>query len=239
MNTVKVDSKTTKMIAHRGVSGLECENTIAAFVAAGNRSYFGIETDVHVTADGKFAIFHDDNTKRVSGQDYVIESASYDVLSEIPLYDKAENVFRSDLFIPQLHEYIRVCRRYEKTAVLELKNLMTPEAIKGIVEVIGQEEYLENTIFISFAWDNLVEIRKLSPKQEVQFLIGEYNDELIKKLIDNSFDLDILYTSVTRELVDILHQNGLKINCWTCDTKEEAEKLVSFGVDFITSNILE
>ena len=38
MNTVKIDKKGIKMVAHRGVSGLECENTNAAFVAAGNRS---------------------------------------------------------------------------------------------------------------------------------------------------------------------------------------------------------
>ena len=32
------------------VNGIEQESTCAAFVAAGNRSYFGIETDVYVTA---------------------------------------------------------------------------------------------------------------------------------------------------------------------------------------------
>ena len=46
MNTVKFNKQSVKMVAHRGVSGLERENTCAAFVAAGNRSYFGIETDV-------------------------------------------------------------------------------------------------------------------------------------------------------------------------------------------------
>ena len=46
-NTVKVDIKNAKMVAHRGVSGLERENTNAAFVAAGQRSYYGIETVVY------------------------------------------------------------------------------------------------------------------------------------------------------------------------------------------------
>ena len=63
LNTVKIENKKgTKFIAHRGLSGLELENTISAFVAAGNRSYQGIETDVHVTSDGKFVVYHDDNT---------------------------------------------------------------------------------------------------------------------------------------------------------------------------------
>ena len=55
------------MVAHRGVSGLERENTNAAFVAAGNRSYFGIETDVRPTADGHFVLLHDDNPVRCGG----------------------------------------------------------------------------------------------------------------------------------------------------------------------------
>ena len=46
MNTIKFDKKNVKVIAHRGLSGIETENTNSAFVAAGNRSYFGIETDI-------------------------------------------------------------------------------------------------------------------------------------------------------------------------------------------------
>ena len=56
MDSIKLDTRTAKMIAHRGLSGIEKENTNAAFIAAGNRSYFGIETDVHKTVDGKFVI---------------------------------------------------------------------------------------------------------------------------------------------------------------------------------------
>ena len=66
MDTIKLNVKAVKMVAHRGLSGLERENTCPAFVAAANRSYFGIETDVHKTADGKFVIIHDETTERVS-----------------------------------------------------------------------------------------------------------------------------------------------------------------------------
>ena len=59
MNTIKFDKKDTRVIAHRGLSGLEKENTNSAFVAAGNRSYYGIETDIHRTKDGHFVINHD------------------------------------------------------------------------------------------------------------------------------------------------------------------------------------
>ena len=61
-HTVRIEKKQAQMIAHRGLSGLERENTCAAFVAAGNRSYFGIETDIHKTKGGQFIVFHDDST---------------------------------------------------------------------------------------------------------------------------------------------------------------------------------
>lgn len=65
MDTIKFDSNAVKMIAHRGLSGIERENTCPAFVAAGNGGYFGIEADVHVTKDGKFVIIHDETTERI------------------------------------------------------------------------------------------------------------------------------------------------------------------------------
>ena len=55
-NTISIlEHKNTKIVAHRGLSGIEPENTNLAFVAAGNRSYFGIETDIHVTKDGRLS----------------------------------------------------------------------------------------------------------------------------------------------------------------------------------------
>ena len=44
------------MIAHRGLSGLERENSMKAFVAAVNRSFYGTECDIHLTKDKIFVI---------------------------------------------------------------------------------------------------------------------------------------------------------------------------------------
>lgn len=239
MNTIAIDKKQAKMVAHRGVSGLEAENTCAAFVAAGNRSYFGIETDVHVTKDNQIAVIHDDNTIRVSGIDKIVEESTLEELQSIPLYNKEQGVYRTDLRIPTLADYISICKRYGKIAVLELKNRMNPEAIAQIVDIIKEQDYLENVIFISFSWDNVADLRKMLPEQKVQFLIGTYDEALIEKLISHRIDLDIRYTAVTKELVDILHKHNLEINCWTVDKPEDAKQLIEWGVDYITSNILE
>ena len=181
MNTVSFRRHSpVRMVAHRGVSGLETENTCAAFVAAGNRSYFGVETDVHVSADGRFIIFHDDNTQRVGLEDHVIEQTDAAILRAMTLTDRdGGGKTRSDLRIPLLSEYVRICRKYEKTCVLELKNPMTPQAIAGIVENIRAEGWLEQVIFISFAHENLVELRRLLPQARLQFLTGDAADEAL------------------------------------------------------------
>ncbi|MBQ8836951.1 MAG: glycerophosphodiester phosphodiesterase, partial [Clostridia bacterium] len=116
MNTIKINSNGVKMIAHRGLSGIERENTCPAFVAAGNRSYFGIETDVHITKDGKFVIIHDETTERISSGKHSInvEESDYSEVERIVLPDLDSTTDRKDIRIPLLREYIKICKKYEK-----------------------------------------------------------------------------------------------------------------------------
>lgn len=128
------------MIAHRGASGLESENTAAAFVAAGNRSYFGIETDVHKTADGQYILIHDDNTERVTGVSHVVEETDLATLRALRVLDvPTGGPGRGDLVLPTLREYARICLRYGKTAVLELKNAFTREEVLEIAGILEEE----------------------------------------------------------------------------------------------------
>lgn len=239
MNTVKVNSGSTKMIAHRGVSGLEKENTNSAFVAAGNRSYFGIETDVHKTSDGSFVIIHDDETGRVCSRNMSVEGTDFATLRSLTLLDIDGSEGRSDLKIPTLAEYISICKKYGKTAVLELKNAFSAQEIYEMCEIIGGLGWLENTCFISFCLENLKFLREKYPTQAAQYLVSEYGEDLTDILIENRLDLDIAYPALKKEHVDLLHENGILINCWTVDNKEDADRLISWGVDYITSNILE
>ncbi len=239
MNTVKFDSKKTKVVAHRGLSGIEKENTNAAFIAAGNRSYYGIETDVHRTLDGKFVCIHDDTTGRVAIDNMTVEETTFDTLRRITLADKDGIKGREDLKIPTLKEYISTCKRYEKVAVLELKNDFEKDDIEKICNEIIELDYLDNVIFISFSFNNMLKLRELYPNQAAQYLVDDYTDELPALLKKHKLDLDIYYKELTKERIATLHANGVKVNCWTCDDKQSGEELSSWGIDFITSNILE
>ena len=51
----------------------------------------------------------------------------------IPMKKEKDGTIRCDLRLPSLDEYLAICKRYEKEAVLELKNPMEREAVHGIV----------------------------------------------------------------------------------------------------------
>ena len=243
MDTIKFNKKNVKMVAHRGLSGIERENTYPAFVAAGNRSYFGIESDVHKTADGKFVIIHDETTRRVSLKtiNINVEQSSHHAVNHVVLPDLDGSFERQDIRIPTLKDYINICKKYQKISVLELKNDFSNEDVQAIINEIDECGYLEGTIFISFSLQNCLYLRELLPFAKIQWLIGdkEVDDGIIKTLIENGLDLDVYYKRVTKELVDRLHEIGIEINCWTCDKAEAGEQLAEMGVDYITSNILE
>ena len=215
MDTIKIENKAVKMVAHRGLSGIEKENTCSAFVAACNRAtYFAVETDVHRTVDGQFVIFHDDNTARVGLDHLVIEESTFETLRKLQLVDIDGKRGRIDLTIPTLMEY-------------------------KIVSMIEKAGYLDHVIFISFALKNLIFLRRRYPTQPAQYLIKEWDDKLLDTLEKYNLGIDIYYKSATPDNVQKVHALGQEYNVWTVNEAVDGDALVAMGVDYITTNILE
>ena len=233
--TVAFSRGECRVVAHRGLSSLVIENTEAAFVAAGECTYYAIEGDVRRTGDGQFVMCHDDTLQRLTGREIAVESTPLAELLAVPILSPTGE----ELHLCTLETYISVCRAYGKEAFLELKSSFTEEEIAQIVAIIEERDYLDNVTFISFYYGNLEAVRRLSPTQSVQYLCGSVDEGEIERLIRDSVDLSIEHDSVTKELVDRIHAAGLAIGCWTVDSPQTAERLVALGVDYITTNILE
>ena len=227
------------MVAHRGVSGLETENTNAAFIAAGQRTYYGVETDTQRTKDGFFITFHDGELNRMMGVDLKIRDATLEELRGYTMSDVWDRGKRSDLVIPTLDEYIRICRHYGKVCILEIKGLFSVKDIEDMLELINREEYLNGVIFISGEWNSLINLRKVLPDHPAQYITGKITDELIAALVENKLDIDPYYEALTEENVKQLHDAGITINCWTVNDPDDAVRLDSWGVEMITSNYIE
>lgn len=235
---IMLSKKACLMIAHRGLSGIEKENTLPAFELAGRHSYFGIETDVHKSSDGKYVIIHDDTTGRVAEADFAVEQTDFETLRSLKLKDGRGRIMEM-YRIPSLQEYIEVCKKYGKKSVLELKNHFEESEVVEIAGIIADMGYLSDTIFISFDLPNLIALRKHYPNQNAQFLTSVFSDGLVDTLKTHNLDLDIYYRELTKSRIDMLHDNGIRVNCWTVNTKKAAAKLALWGIDYITTNILE
>jgi len=239
MDTLKFEKKSTLVISHRGLSGIEKENTCSAFVAAGNRSYYGIETDIHRTADGHFVINHDGDFKRVAGEDIVIEESTLEEIQKVILFDTDGTKGRADLRPAILENYLSICKKYGKHSVLELKSKFTDDEIVKIIDIIKSYDYLENVTFISFEYENLLKVRRVLPTQSCQYLFWKLSDEEIERLVKDKIDADVWCVELTEEQIKKAHLRGLKVNCWTVNEIENGEKFANWGIDFITTNILE
>ena len=66
-----------RIVAHRGDSAFFPENTIPAFQSAAELGVDVIETDVHLTKDGKIVIWHDPTLERNTDGKGRIEDHTY------------------------------------------------------------------------------------------------------------------------------------------------------------------
>lgn len=238
-DTKNIANGSVQMIAHRGLSGLALENTNSAFEAAGARSYYGIEADVQITKDGKFIIAHDSDLLRIAGLDMEISKTSFDELRALRFADIYGSSKEKNCFLPTLDEYINICKKYDKQAMLELKNTMPKEKVWEIAQTVQTLGWWERTTFISFSRENLLALKEGYPNAEAQYIVEKATKEDIAFMIEHKIDADLCWVSVTPSRVRKLHKAGLKVNCWTVDGRACALYMRACGVDMITTNILE
>src|SRR4051812_24755536 len=73
------------IIAHRGASADEVENTLAAFKRAREQGADGVELDVMRCNSGEVVVFHDDDLRRLAHRDGNIRDLHWDELSKVDL----------------------------------------------------------------------------------------------------------------------------------------------------------
>ena len=117
----------TRPVAHRGLHGNGIpENSYAAYQRAIDENY-PIEIDLHLTKDGKVAVFHDDDLKRMTGTEGEISSKTSAELRELRLQDTDQTIpFFDELLkfvdgkVPLLIEVKNQAEKGIELAVIEL-----------------------------------------------------------------------------------------------------------------------
>ena len=236
MNTYRECENNIKIIAHRGASKLEPENTIPSFERAATLGAWGAECDIYVLKDGNIVIFHDQDIKRMTNGIGEIKNMTIIEVKALRI-DNGNNIDKyKDLKIPTFDEYLSCCAKNNLIPVIEFKEV-TIEKVKEIIDKIKNYNLEENAIIISTSYKWIKYIREYTEKIHFQY-IGDINIENINFLKKyGNYGIDIKADKITKYKIDLAHMNGCKVNVWTVNSKKEIKRLSNMGVDMITSDL--
>lgn len=138
------------VIAHRGASFLEPENTIKAIKMAVKMGADFVEVDVRKSKDNKLVIMHDEDIDRTTDGKGLVKDY---MVSELKKFGAGKGER-----IPTLDEVIE-CVKDRVGLVIEIKE---PGTEGKILEKINENE-LENVILTSFYHKSIKNARKMDP----------------------------------------------------------------------------
>lgn len=237
--------KPIRLIAHRGLSAQAPENTIAATTAAGKAGFWGAETDIYRTTDGVWVLLHDNYLYRLmegSGLKKA-DAMTYEELLEYTYTNGANIDQYPNLKISTLSDYLDECKKYGMTPVIEYKSKNNYEYLHEVIEMIQQKGMQQDVVIISFQLDALQEFQKYT-KNEVPlwYLVHELNEEAIQQALslgpNAGIDFKATSDKLTQENVQKAIDSGLAVGCWTVDSLELLDKMVSWGVNTVTTNVI-
>lgn len=229
-----------KSVAHRGLSDVAPENTLPAFVLAKQAGFTYVEADIQVTKDGKYVCVHDKTISKYTNGANTGAVADY-TLAELKALDFGawKSTKWTGTKILTFEEFIILCKKLGLKAYIELKYAHSESDVAyylSYVKKIGMEEYC--------VWrgaENNSIIRKLSKTAVLAYdatsiMTQEKVEYIVEKYSPLFFHND--YSSLTEEIVEICHNNGVCIEVYTVNDETVLERLVEMGVDGITTDKL-
>lgn len=246
-------------VAHRGLSDKAPENTVPAFeLAAKEKGYSAIETDIWETTDGEFVLLHNQSLLDMCGVDKNIDALS---LAQVKSYTikSGSNISKyPNLKIPTLEEYLQVLAKYPNaTAQLELKdckfsetvydedgNIIKKGAYERLLDLLNDYDLLDRTCFSSFQQDKLLALKKVFEASEYsdktvrfQRLEKEASETIAQWCQKYGMDFGGNVNYLSKSLVDKFHSLGVKVSAYTINDSYKAYMLVhNWGLDYITTD---
>lgn len=216
------------IFAHRGASGYQVENTLAAMAKALELGAKAIELDVH-NVEGELVVFHDRRLDNKSSGTGVIHTVTKDYLAGINV--KGEP-------IPTLWQILELIAG-RCTVNIELKGINTVQPLVDLYpKVLSELGFTEDQLLISsFNHPYLSDIKRALPQALVAPLLASIpldGATVVSQLRAYSLHLDVSF--ISQALVDDAHQRGAKVYVYTVDHSDDIHALKQMGVDGIFSN---
>ena len=253
----KITKNSTKFIAHRGLSSKAPENTVKAYELAGEAGFWGAETDVRMTKDGKFILMHDDTLKRMCGVNRRPEDMKYKDIRKKRIitgnnYKKYKNL-TSATTVASLEEYLKVCKKYNMVPVIEIKMEYSKNGIarnsymQGVLKddmrrlydetkaIMGERPFM----FIAFDFKTICQMDEVvgdDPLVTLQHVVKEAKVSNIKSYKARGIELDASYKRNDEQMILHFQESEIPVNLWTVDDKEQVWNFMKEKVDYITTN---
>lgn len=213
----------TLVIAHRGASAREHENSLAAFRAAVGLRADGVELDVHASADGVLFVHHDET---LDGTHHIPHTSAARL---------REHRLPNGEPVPTLAEALAVL-----------------DTLRVFVEVKSMAPRFDDTLFATLdagpnpagyavhAFDHRI-VRRLKQRRP-SLPCGVLS---VSYLVRPTVPLDdtgatVLWQEqrlVDRALVEAVHGVGGAVYAWTVDDAARMRELIANGVDALCTNV--
>lgn len=218
------DRAEPQVIAHRGASKAEPENTLAAFSAAGRLGADAVELDVRRTRDAVLVIHHD---------------------AHLPDGRLIMDVDAAELpdTVPGLAAALDACAGMWVN--IEIKNYVddpdhdpTQIVARGVMQELDRRGESHRWLISSFDMDTIDTCRAIDPTVRTAFLCIKPPEGVADLMVTKGHAaVHPWYGIVTPELIDACHAAGVQINVWTVDEPERLAQLATWGVDGLCTNV--
>lgn len=226
-----------RVFAHRGMSSLAPENTLAAFRACAEHGVRWFELDVDVAADGTLVVIHDATLDRTTSGTGRVAEKTWAELRDLDAGSWFDASF-SDERIPTLAQVIDLMNEHELNANIELKagggrrNSHMP-LVEGVLAELKRLAPERDVLISSFNPLMLGEVRRLQPDVALGCLFNSKRMGGMWRNVGEWLGAAAMHPwneKLTRKGVTKFRDAGYDVNVWTVNDLDEAAILAEWGV---------
>lgn len=232
------------VLAHRGANKVAPQNTLPAFQKAIDFNADGLETDVHLSADGHIVICHNYTIDETSNGVGRIDEMT---LAQLKSYDFSSYFSKEfkGVSLPTLPELLDLTRNM-KLINIEIKPPQKDcDLVKKVVETIHEYGIAGNTIVSCFDPECIRLVKEMDSDVKTGLLYED--DELGNEIMTfgvarycKQLNADAAHPHrklITHKDVIELHNLGIAVNPWTVNMEEEIIRFVNWGCDALISDV--
>lgn len=233
MDIIKVDINKARFISDGGCGYLEPDNSFNAFLASCNRMYYGVKADIRFTKDRVIVTSRHRDLKKLTDQKIHISLTNYDDLKSIPLKQDIHS------YIATLSEFLIVCRKYNKIACIELHPPISLQEIDQLLKEINDHNMMKKCKIIASDHKYLKYIRSIDLDVILELRTKVFTDEIFYQAIQYHYDLTFPVNKLSPELIELCHENRLKVGTINMNDPVLSIMTSDIGVDYMYTVVLE